>query len=261
MQTILDKIVTDKRLEVAVLKKEKPLNIVRDEIACLLPVESRFAERIKKQGSINCIAEIKRRSPSNGLLRQSFNPVEIARTYQDLGCAAISVLTETKYFDGNPLYLKQVKKTVTLPLLRKDFIIDEYQIYEAVLLDAEAILLIVHILEQEILANFIKVAAQLGLDSLVEVHSADELHRALDAGAGIIGVNNRNLETFHTDVEYSIQFADIIPGHCLRVSESGIKTYEDIKKIDAAGYDAVLIGEQFMRSPDIPATYHSLFAL
>jgi indole-3-glycerol phosphate synthase len=259
MKTILDKIVSDKRLEVERLKNEKPLSVLELEIANQSPVKSRFAARLKKQKNIKCIAEIKRRSPSKGLLRETFDPVAIAGIYQKLDCAAISVLTEENYFDGKPEYLQQVKPVVSVPLLRKDFTIDRYQIYESFLLGAEAILLIVHILTQDQLKEYITIATKLGLDCLVEVHSQDELMCALDSGANIIGINNRNLETFHTDVNFSIQFSQLIPKECIRVSESGFKTRDDIIKVDRAGFDAVLIGEQFMRSPDIPATYRNLF--
>ena len=259
MKTILNKIVADKRVEIEQLKKNKPFKLLADAAAHIVPVKSRFAACIKKQIGINCIAEIKRRSPSRGLLCEAFDPVAIAAVYQQLGCAAISVLTEKKYFDGKPEYLQQIKSVVSAPLLRKDFIIDPYQIYETALLGAEAVLFIVHILTQVQLTNFIAIGTRLGLDCLVEVHAEDELQRALDAGAGIIGVNNRNLETFHTDISTSLQISQIIPSACVRVSESGFQSRDDIIRIGQAGFDAVLIGEHFMRSPDISATYHNLF--
>jgi indole-3-glycerol phosphate synthase len=255
----LDKIVADKKVELASLKKKKSFRMLEHEIAGLTPVKSSFAARIKKQDRINCIGEIKRRSPSQGILREGFDPVALAKVYQQLGCAAISVLTEKNYFDGQSAYLKQVKTAVAIPLLRKDFIIDPYQIIEAILLGAEAILLIVHILDQDQLKKYIALAKLLGLACLVEIHTPEELQRALEAGAEIIGVNNRNLMTFKTDVTTSLQIAPLIPKDCIRVSESGFKSREDILKIDRAGYDAVLIGEHFMRSPDITAAYQNLF--
>jgi indole-3-glycerol phosphate synthase len=259
MKNILDKIVNKKRLEVERLKNKKSLKLLTDEIVDLIPVESRFSIRLKNQNSLNCIAEIKRRSPSQGILREDFDPLAIAKVYQQLGCAAISVLTEKSYFDGKPEYLQAIKKTVSLPILRKDFIIDSYQIYESVVLGAQAILLIVHILPQAKLAKFITIASQLGLDCLVEIHSTEELSRALDAGATIIGVNNRNLQTFQTDISTSLQVSPLIPRECVRVSESGLKTRDDIIRVDQAGFDAVLIGENFMRSDNITVTYHELF--
>jgi indole-3-glycerol phosphate synthase len=259
MQTILEKIVGDKRLEIDRLKHTKSLKVLKDDIAALTPVKSSFAARLKKERRIHCIGEIKRRSPSKGMLREQFDPAAIGEVYQQLGCTAISVLTEQTYFDGKPEYLQQVKAQVSLPLLRKDFIVDPYQIYEAVVLGASAILLIVHILPQDQLAKFITIAAELGLDCLVEVHSREELQRALDAGAVLIGVNNRDLATFHTDIAASVQIAPWIPGECIRVSESGFQSRDDIIRVDQAGFDAVLIGEHFMRSPDIPAAFHELF--
>jgi indole-3-glycerol phosphate synthase len=259
LKTILDKIVADKQVEVEYLKKNKPFKVLKDEIAHIAPVKSTFAACIKKRIRINCIAEIKRRSPSRGLLREVFDPVAIGEIYQQLGCAAISVLTEKKYFDGKPEYLQEVKSAVSVPILRKDFIIDPYQIYETVLLGAEAVLFIVHMLTPLQLENFIAIATRLGLDCLVEVHAKDELQRALDAGATIIGVNNRNLDTFHTDINTSVQISQIIPRACIRVSESGFQSRDDLIKIDQAGFDAVLIGEYFMHTPDISAAYHNMF--
>ena len=212
-----------------------------------------FKERISRPGQINLIAEIKKASPSQGLIRPRFEVLEIARDYVDNGAAAISVLTEDKYFLGRPAYVRRVAETFPVPVLTKDFIIDEMQIYEAYLCGASAVLLIVAILDDAALRHLLDVAAGLDLDCLVEVHDQAELDRAVAAGAKIIGINNRNLRTFAVDLAICLRLAPQIPSDRVIVAESGIRSHADIETLRAAGFHAVLIGETFMRAADVGA--------
>jgi indole-3-glycerol phosphate synthase len=196
------------------------------------------------------IAECKRRSPSRGVLRAAYDPVSIAVGYEAAGAAAISVLTEPTFFDGSLAHLQAVREAVRVPVLRKDFVVSEYQLLEARAAGADAVLLIVAALDAVTLAALHKRAASLGLDVLVEVHQADELSAALDAGARIVGVNNRNLRTLEVDVRASEILAARIPQGIVRVSESGLKTADDILRLRQFGYDAFLVGERFMTKPD-----------
>ena len=193
------------------------------------------------------IAEVKKASPSAGVIVQSFNPVEIARNYQRNGANAISVLTDTKFFRGKLEDLVNVRRNVSLPLLRKDFILDEIQIAESVANGADAILLIVAALEQTRLVDLLREAAKYNIDALVEVHTQDELQRALDAGAKIVGINNRNLATFEVDLGVTEKLCREVPDEVVLVSESGIKTSNDVARMKACGVDAILVGEALMR--------------
>ena len=209
-----------------------------------------FEVALAKQGRINVIAECKRRSPSRGVLAAHYDPVAIARHYEAGGAAAISVLTEPTFFDGALDDLMAVRMAVDLPLLRKDFIVDEYQLLEARAVGADAVLLIVAALEPSALVRLQSRAWELGLAVLVEVHDEDELSRAIDSGARLVGVNNRNLRTLAVDVDASDRLAASIPAGVLAVSESGLQTREDLDRLGAAGYRAFLIGERFMTDPD-----------
>ena len=212
---------------------------------------SLFKRQIGQPGRINLIAEIKKASPSQGLLREDFNLMAIAKTYVDHGAAAISVLTEEKFFLGKPAYLKQVSDNFSVPVLMKDFMVDERQFFEARHLGASAVLLIAAILKDAELNQFLKVSAALDLDCLVEVHDAKELERALKAGAEIVGINNRDLTTFAVDMKTCEQLILKIPKDKVIVAESGIKTHDEVKKLQTLGAHAVLIGETFMREKDI----------
>jgi len=207
-------------------------------------------EKALRSKDISFICEIKKASPSKGLIAKDFPYLEIAKDYEAAGAAAISVLTEPYYFKGNDKYLREIADTVQIPLLRKDFTIDPYMIYEAKVLGASAVLLICALLGKETLAEYIKTAHGLGLSALTEAHDEAEVKTALAAGARIIGVNNRNLKTFEVDMTLSGQLRKIVPRDVLFVSESGIKTAEDIMKLRDIGTDAVLIGESIMRSAD-----------
>jgi len=199
---------------------------------------------------LSVIAEIKKASPSRGLLRPDFRPMEIAGAYQQAGASALSILTEEQFFQGSLDDLKAAREAVRLPILRKDFIVDDYQVYEAAAAGADAFLLIVAALEDKDLRHFLDLAERLRLAALVEVHTAEELDRAIALGAGIIGINNRNLHTLEVSLETSFRLREKVPPSCLAVSESGIKSGADLEKLAKAGFNAVLIGEHLMLAPD-----------
>jgi len=210
-----------------------------------------FQKAIAKSGQVNLIAEIKKASPSKGIIREDFDALKIAKIYRDNGAAAISVLTEDKYFLGKTAYLRDIGDTVNLPTLMKDFIIHEHQIYEGFSCGASAILFIVAILKDDELKRFMKTAHDLGMDCLVEVHNEEELKRALGVGAEMIGINNRDLHSFVVDKKTSERLAAKIPKGKIIVAESGFDSHEDIKRLAAQGIHAVLIGETFMKADDI----------
>lgn len=249
---ILDKIVAYKREEVRQNQQKLPLPMLLNGVQYR---EKRpFSQALRNPGEVTLIAEIKKASPSKGLIRADFNPGEITKVYSESGASAISVLTDREFFQGSPEYLTTAKDTGSLPILRKDFIIDPYQIYEAKCLGADAILLIMAILTDHEVIEFQKVALNQGLECLVEVHTEQELERALNAGAAIIGVNNRNLQTFKTDLETTFRLRQLItdPGITV-VSESGINTRDDVVRLRENGVHAMLVGEALMREPDISA--------
>lgn len=210
-----------------------------------------FKKEISRPGRVNLIAEIKKASPSAGVIRPDFNVVEIAKIYQEHGAAAISVLTEDKYFQGSPVDVKEVRACVGLPVLAKDFFIDEAQIFEARFNGAGAVLLMAAILKDTELKSMLTIAREFGLDGLVEIHDEWELDRALKAGAGIIGVNNRNLKTLEVNIHTGARLIPKIPQGKVIVAESGIQSYDDVRRLRDLGAHAVLIGEVFMRAKDI----------
>jgi len=215
-------------------------------------------EKALKTDDIAFICEVKKASPSKGIIADDFPYVEIAKEYEAAGAAAISVLTEPAYFKGDGRYLREIAGAVTIPLLRKDFVVDSYMIYEAKVLGASAVLLICSILAQDTLAEYIGVAHSLGLSALVEAHDEDELTMALRAGARVIGVNNRNLKTFEVDANNSIRLRKMTPGGIIFVSESGVRTAEDVELLRQNKVDAVLIGETLMRSDNKKAALAEL---
>lgn len=255
LATILDTIVRQKQIEIEEGLAKIPLPVLKEqanEAAAQMDAGRSLRAALHRPGEIRLLAEIKKASPSKGLIREDFDPAEIARTYTTFGAAAISVLTDEKFFQGSPEYLREVRQVTDLPLLRKDFIIDPYQIYEAKVLGADAILLIMAILEPAQLAYYLGIAEELGLECLVEVHSAEELVIALEAGAKVIGINNRDLKSFKTDLETTFRLrAAIADPEITIVSESGINTREDIQRLQEAGINGVLIGEALMRASDI----------
>lgn len=255
---ILDKILAEKKIEVAQRSANMPLRELKSRISDAPPALD-FAKKLTRSGSglPAVIAEVKKASPSKGLIRPDFDPEAIAKAYEAGGASAISVLTDEKFFQGSLGFLRQVKRTVSLPVLRKDFVIDEYQVYEARAAGADAILLIVAALEREKLAELMNRATEIGLHCLVEVHSAEELAVAVDVCAPIIGINNRNLQTFDVSLNTTRELLPKIP-RAKKVSESGIFTRDDLVELGAMGVDAVLIGEAFMREPDIEAKLREL---
>ncbi|MFA5260710.1 MAG: indole-3-glycerol phosphate synthase TrpC [Candidatus Omnitrophota bacterium] len=252
MNDFLDKIIAHKR---SLLKRKKAFfDVLKTNVSSTRMTRyGLFKENISRAGQINLIAEIKKASPSQGVIRPDFNVEQLARVYADNGAAALSVLTENKFFLGRPEYVRRVSEIVPVPVLTKDFIIDEAQIYEAFLCGASAILLIVAILEDAALEHLLKVAAGLDLDCLVEIHQEDELQRALRAGADIIGINHRDLRTFEVDLNVSQRLIPRIPDGKVIVAESGIRTHADVQRLQDLGVHAVLIGEMFMRAEDVGA--------
>ena len=248
---VLDRIVEAKAQRVSDLKLARPVNELSIR-ACEASASPRctMSEALSRRRRTNIVAEIKHRSPSKGVIREEFDPVAIAMSYERAGAAALSVLTEEDFFGGSLAHLRAVRERVGLPLLRKDFHFDEYQLHEALAAGADAVLLIVAILEDELLTDLIALASDLKLDALVEVHSAPEMERAVAAGARLIGVNNRDLTTFTVELETSEHLAGAASLDAVLVSESGINTGQDIKRLKQAGYNAFLVGEHFMRAAD-----------
>ena len=242
-------IVAATRRIVETRREKEPLTALERRAATAKPAGARFEAALGMADRINVIAECKRRSPSKGVLAAEYDAVRIATQYQDGGAAAISVLTEPTFFDGSLEHLAAVRAHVGLPLLRKDFVVDEYQLFEARASGADAVLLIVAALEQDALVALQKRSWELGMATLVEVHDETELTRAADSGARVIGVNNRNLRTLKVDVDASQRLAARIPRNVIGVSESGLKSREELDRLAAAGYRAFLIGERFMVDP------------
>jgi len=254
---VLDLIVAAKVKRVEEAKRRVPV----ESLATLgMRHPGSFGDALSREANVNIIAEIKHRSPSKGIIREDFDPVWIAESYANGGAAALSVLCEEDFFGGSLEHLAAIRKSVDLPLLRKDFIFDEYQLYESALAGADAVLLIVAILEDELLERLIGLAKELGLDALVEVHSNDELGRAARAGASIIGVNNRDLTTFKVDLGTSLQLAPLTAEETILVSESGIGSGSDIMKLKVSGFNAFLIGEHLMRAQHPGAALRKLIA-
>lgn len=245
----LDRIVETKKREVEELAAVFSLQEAERKIAELEPTRGfHYALAKGRKRNLGLIAEVKKASPSKGLIRPDFHPVELAKKYEAAGTDCMSVLTDRDYFQGSAAYLTEIRRHVNVPLLRKDFIIDERQIYEARLIGADAVLLIAAILNDEQLQHFMTVASSIGLDSLLEVHDIHEMERALNLGsAKLIGINNRNLHTFETSLETTETLATMVPEDVTLISESGIKTREDIEYLGKAGANGVLIGETFMR--------------
>jgi len=257
---LLETIVAATRHSVDAREAAQPLAALAERAAAMPSRAGRFAGALSVADDVNVIAECKRRSPSKGVLREDYDPVAIATGYAAAGAAAISVLTEPAFFDGALEHLAAVRAAVDVPLLRKDFIVSEYQLLEARLAGADAILLIAAALRPAELKVLHDHATRHGLDALVEVHDGRELAIALDVGARIVGVNNRNLRTLQVDVHASEALIAQIPGDVVAVSESGLKSPADVLRLRALGYRAFLIGETFMRAKDPGAELARLFA-
>ena len=246
---ILNEIIAHKKKELAGTKQEKSLADVKSAAADREPTRG-FERALAGAGEVRLIAEVKKASPSKGIIREDFDPVEIARTYAASGATCVSVLTEEKYFQGSLDYLAAIRSAVGLPILRKDFIIDEYQVYETRAAGADALLLIAACLDRSQMEDYLGTAQGIGLDALVEVHTARDLDKALSINATLVGVNNRNLNTFGVDLQTTIDMVKDIPDDRTVVSESGIRTRNDVVMLQEAGVDAVLVGESLMREQD-----------
>jgi indole-3-glycerol phosphate synthase len=245
---ILDEILEKKKKRISEAKHRVP----RDELiaeAHLLKTHKRdsFLEAISKKDRLCTIAEVKKASPSKGILSFAFDYLKIAQNYEKNGACAISVLTEEDFFMGSNQILREIRGKVSIPILRKDFVVDPYQIYESKAMGADAILLICRILPLETLKEFYRIATELNLDCLFEVHNEEEIIKAIEAGARIIGINNRDLDTFRVDLHNSERLFEKIPEHVVKVSESGISTLKDMAFLSSVGFDAVLVGEACMR--------------
>lgn len=247
--TILDRLADYARERTAQAKSKIPLEEIRRQ-ALALPKGNFAFEKTLKAPSISFICECKKASPSKGLIAPDFPYLQIAKEYEQAGADCISVLTEPKWFLGSDQYLTEIANAVSIPCLRKDFTVDEYMIYEAKVLGASAVLLICAILDEEEIKEYIHVCDTLGLSALVEAHDESEVQAALNAGARLIGVNNRNLKDFSVDTENSRRLRELIPREVLFVSESGVRSAEDVEKLRNIGADAVLIGETLMRALD-----------
>jgi indole-3-glycerol phosphate synthase len=257
MTTVLDKIVATKWREIETAKANRPEAVLRKLAEAAPPVCDFFAP-LAAPGPIRLIAEVKKASPSRGVIRADFQPVEIARIYEAHGATCLSVLTDHEYFQGSLEYLHDVRQAVKLPVLRKDFILDVYQLYEARAAGADAVLLIAECLDDCNLRKLHNAAIELGLSPLVELYDPENLTRVFDAGATLIGINNRDLRTFETDLEHSIRLRSRVPDQCVLVSESGIRTRADVQRLEEAGVDAILVGETLMASADIGAAVDRL---
>ncbi len=254
--TILDRIVEKRRERLVMEQRRIPLPVLKMAVRKADPPRN-FAAAFAGDG-IHVIAELKKASPSRGVLRAEFQPVPLAQGFAQAGAAALSVLTEEEHFQGSLEYLRKVRGGVPLPVLRKDFLVDPWQVWEARAADADSFLLIVAVLSDRVLRELIGLGRELQMEPLVEVHTAEELRRALDAGARIIGVNNRDLRTFEVRVETSLQLVESIPQECVAVSESGLRTHDDLQRLRVAGFDAFLIGEHLMQAPDPAAALRGL---
>ncbi len=268
MANILDKIIADKRSEVARRKAEIPLADLQKQAGQMTKCRNFYkaVTKANKRG-LNVIAEIKKASPSAGLIREDFDAVEIARIYQACGADAISVLTDEKYFQGKLEYVGQVKEAVDIPVLRKDFIIDKYQVYESRAAGADAVLLIAEALKPAVLMDLLILANQLTLTSLIEVHSADMLLKMRSLIGfpqkyySVMGINNRDLTTMQVDINTTVRLAELVDNKKELVAESGIKTRGDVEKLISAGVGAVLIGQRLCESEDIAQKFKELFDL
>lgn len=247
---ILDKLAAAARARVAALRNKKSLAAVRAEAEALPQLRRSLQSRLQRPG-MNFITEVKKASPSKGIIAAQFDYLRLAREYEAAGAAAISCLTEPQFFLGRDEYLQEISKAVQIPVLRKDFTVDAYQIYEAKTLGADAVLLICALLDTAALREYLAVAASIGLEALVEAHDEQEVASALAAGAQIIGVNNRNLQDFSVDLHNSLRLRRLVPAEKVFVSESGIKTAADVAALRDCGVNGVLIGETLMRSSNI----------
>lgn len=250
MNSILDQIVRVKRTEIEDARSRRPLPDCKAQARHAPPVRS-FFDALAQPGPIKLIAEVKKASPSQGIIREDFDPVSIAESYQLHGASCISVLTDSQFFQGHLDYLSRIRDVVSIPVLRKDFILDSYQLWEARAAGADAVLLIAECLDDCNLRKLFNETLEIGMTPLVECYEQANVERVLEAGATLIGVNNRDLNTFQTDLGHTLRLKSLIPAECLLVAESGIHSRADVRILEEAGVDAMLVGESLMRKPDL----------
>jgi indole-3-glycerol phosphate synthase len=254
--TVLDRILDARRADVEHRKRVVPETVLKYGVKAASPLRS--LPTALSRGGVNVIAELKPASPSRGVIRDPFDAVALARSLEAAGAAALSVLTEPEFFHGSLKNMRDARKEIALPVLRKDFIFDPWQVWEARANDADSFLLIVAALDDVLLRELIDLGREIGMEALVEVHTAAELDRALAAGAHIVGVNNRDLKTLSVRVETSFELIERIPEECIAVSESGLRTHDDLQRLRTAGFDAFLVGEQLMLASDPAAALTEL---
>jgi len=256
--SVLGRIIDARRASIAHRQRVLPEPVLKMAVKSAKPARN-FAAALSRP-AVNIISELKKASPSRGLLRQEFRPIELARGFESAGATALSVLTEEEFFQGSAKDLRDARKACEIPVLRKDFIVDAWQVWEARAIDADSFLLIVAALSDEALAELLALGRELGMEALVEVHTRAELDRAISAGARIIGVNNRDLKTLEVSLETSYALVDAIPEDCIAVCESGIRDGAEIRRLRTAGFDAFLIGEHLMTQADPAAALSELIA-
>ena len=254
---ILDRIVESKHREIAEAKARISFDELSARLSSAPPVRD-FQAALTRGPGLGILAEVKKASPSAGVLRADFDPVAIAKTYEQAGAHCLSVLTDAPFFQGHLSYLTAIRAAVSLPVLRKDFLLDEYQVVEARVAGADAVLLIAEILDDVQLRDLLAATRRLGMQALVELYDRENVSRVVESGASLIGINNRDLRTFAVSLDHTINLAPSIPADRVLVSESGIRAAEDFVRLRRAGVKAVLIGEAFMRSPDIAAKLREL---
>jgi indole-3-glycerol phosphate synthase len=257
VSNVLDEIVARKRIEIEERRRAVPVERLRAQVAAAAPVRD-FVAALREAAGVGLIAEVKQASPSAGLLRADFDPVAIARTYEAHGAACISVLTDEPYFQGKLEHLQAVRRAVSLPVLRKDFILDRFQVLEARAAGADCVLLIAECLEPGVLRDLHSCAGEVGLHTLIEIYDPDNLDRVLALEPALLGINNRNLKTFVTDLDHTLRLLERIPPETLVVSESGIRSRADVERLGRAGVRAILVGESLMREADIGAKVDEL---
>jgi len=255
---ILEDIVNSKRAEIERAQQDKPLAELKTAVEHLAPKFRSFAAALVGKSPVAIIAEVKKKSPSKGILREDFNPVEIARAYERAGASALSVLTDEPFFGGSADYLTAIKRSVTLPVLRKDFILTEYQVYETRLMGADALLLIAALLEPDDLENLFLLGERLGMDCLVEIHDERDAEKAMRIKPRLVGINNRDLRTFEVDKSTTERLAKPFLATSLVVSESGIQNSDDLLYLRQFGVKAALVGEALMKAPDIERALRTL---
>lgn len=254
---VLAKILDHKRGEIAATKRARPAELLQAQLAAAPPVRD-FTAALKSASDIGLIAEVKRKSPSVGVIRADFDPVSIAKTYEAAGASCLSVLTDEEFFGGRLEFLSAIRKTASIPVLRKDFLIDRYQVLEARVAGADCVLLIAECLDDCTLRDLYFYASELGMEALIEIYDPENLDRVLKLEPALVGVNNRDLKTFIVDLNHTLEIVPRVPESTLLVSESGIKTRADVERLKSHGVGAILVGETLMRAADIAAATREL---